>query len=184
MKRYFSNQAMETQVTTLQELIVDIPLLEPDTKRFVQMIKAEMFLLEESIRWMSKEPEYLKKVLACINLTFSEPYIQEFDRNELPCPYELIEAIKHLFTTEANSYDHILLMVETYGEDVYDTEDYTHFWIDIDEILEAYRCIEMSYPDIDCKLDPRILPELDKAVREHKDYEKRMDLLTKINIFK
>ena len=162
MKRFYSTkQAMETQVTTLQELIVDIPLLEPDTERFVQMIKAEMFLIEEAIRWMSKEPEYLKNVLTCIRLTFSEVYIQEFDRNGLPCPYELIEAIDHLFTTEENSFDHILHMIETYGEEIYETESYTHFWIDVDEILETYRCIEISYPDIDCKLDPSILPELD-----------------------
>ena len=183
MKRFYSKQAMETQVTTLQEMIVDIPLVEPDTEQFVQMIKAEMFLIEEAVRWMSKEPEYLKKVLACIRLTFSEVYIQEFDRNGLPCPYGLLEAVDHLFTTEENSFDHILHMVETYGEEIYELEAYTHFWIDIDEILEEYRCIEISYPDIDCKLDPSILPELDRAARNHKNYENRMDILNAINIF-
>ena len=174
---------METQVTILQELVVDIPLLQPDTERFVQMIKAEMFLLEEAVRWMSKEPSFLKKVLTCIKLTFSEVYIQEFERNGLPCPYGLLEAVDHLFTTEENSFDHILHMVEAFGEEIYDTEDYTHFWIDIDEVLEEYRCIEMSYPDIDCKLDQRMLPELDKAAREHKDYEKRINILNEINIY-
>ena len=64
MNRFYSTkQAMEAQVTTLQELVVDIPLVEPDTERFVQMIKAEMFLAEEALNWVSEEPEFLKNVL-------------------------------------------------------------------------------------------------------------------------
>lgn len=168
---------METQITILEELVVDIPLLEPDTERFAQMIKAEMFLIEEALNWITKEPTFLKKVLACIYVTFNEPYLQEFDRNSLPCPEGLKEAIDDFFYVEENSFNHILDMVQAYGDEFYNTASYTHFWLDVDHILEEYRCIELSFPDIDCKLDPKMLPELDKAAKAHKDYTERRDAL-------
>lgn len=174
MNRFYSTkQAMGAQVTTLQELVVDIPLVEPDTERFVQMIKAEMFLAEEALNWVSEEPEFLKNVLACISYTFSDTYIKQFKRNKLSCPKSLKSAVQYLIFSGHEFFE--LAKVE--GKNIYSTHSYTHFWLYLDDMLEEYRFVECLYPDIDCKLDPKMLPELDKAARAHKKYEKRKEAL-------